>query len=199
MNRQGRVYPSSVYKAVLSPPSAQQTSLPTQPHLASLSPPHPPSPTMSLITRDGVYLVTNVAYPTHYLISDPRPAATNNALQCWRLEQDPQTSRWTMRAIVSHYAQHLNYGGEGSSYLSVGDDSGQRTAVVDDKTWLTLQPIRSEEQMCVSFTPCASTVLTGVVIIALRTRRRSWWWVLKSRRGNARSRLGRSRARRIFS
>lgn len=104
---------------------------------------------MSLLTRNGVYLVTNVAYPEHYLVSDPQPAtsvsATSNTLECWRLQQNPETSLWTMRAIVSEYEHHLNYVGEGSSYLAVGDEAEKSTTVVADKTWVTLQAIQSEE------------------------------------------------------
>lgn len=102
---------------------------------------------MSLLTCEGVYLVTSVANPTHYLVSNPHPAttvaATSSTLQCWRLEHNPETSLWTMRAIVSQYPHHLNYGGDGGAYLAVDDGA---TTVVTDKTWLTLQPILSEEK-----------------------------------------------------
>lgn len=102
---------------------------------------------MTLLTQDGVYLITNVAYPTHYLVSNPDHAtpvaATTTTLQCWRLQRDPKTSNWTMRAIANDYAHHLNYGGEGTSYLAITEGT---TTVVADKTWVTLQPIKEEDE-----------------------------------------------------
>lgn len=110
---------------------------------------------MSLITGDGVYLITNVAYPKNYLIHDSNQGknvvAVSTSMQCWRLKQNTKTGLWTLRAIVSEYEHHFNYGGEGGSYLVVPDEAGKSTHVADGRSWLALELVSTNDEW---FVPC---------------------------------------------
>lgn len=82
------------------------------------------------VAHDKVYLVTNVAYPGHFLTIgkglQSNIIASTADVNCWHLKHDTDKDEWVMNPISSPVTHQLIYNGTNTYSLKmVAEDKGR--------------------------------------------------------------------------